>query len=53
MRPEEKQRDVLLTIYKPKETLYMDQTGKFPIHIEQGKYISENPKQNGWGLHLD
>ena len=28
--PDNKRRDISLTVYKPKETIYTDQTGKFP-----------------------
>ena len=38
LRPEEKQRDVFLPIYKPKETFYINQTGKFPHWSSRGNW---------------
>ena len=39
LRPEENQRDVFLEVYEPKETLYTNQTGKFPhISIRGNRY---------------
>ena len=35
-----KERDVYIKVYKPKGTTYLDQTGRFPYHSQQGyKYI--------------
>ena len=36
LRPEEKQRNVFLTVYEPKETLYMEQTEVLPQRSSRG-----------------
>ena len=39
-KPIERENDILISVYKPKETMYTDQTGKFPHVSSRGnKYM--------------
>ena len=35
-KPIKKENDIQIEVYKPKETMYIDQTGKFPHVLSQG-----------------
>ena len=34
--PLDKEKDIFIAVYKPRDTIYMDQTGKFPHSCSQG-----------------
>ena len=39
-KPIKKEDDVLIEVYEPKDTMYIDQTGKFPhISIQGNRYM--------------